>query len=145
MIEGVRDEKRQKIIAWSYSVFLFSLAIIYEMVICHSISDVKCKEKKTRAGTSVVCFVICECVCACVRFHVSISIILSLHSTLFEPKKKPTRLLILTVHGWMSISYYSREFNLLGSVICLLCMNVVVLFTRFASWMLNLNDWICSF
>ncbi len=41
---------------------MYYLAILLEMVIFNTISNVKCKENKTRAGTSVVCFVVCVCV-----------------------------------------------------------------------------------
>jgi hypothetical protein len=47
-------------------VCMHYLAIFLKMVIFNAISNVKCKEKKTRAGTSVVCFVICVCACVCI-------------------------------------------------------------------------------
>lgn len=47
-------------------VCMHYLDIALEMVLRNAISNIKCKEKKSRAETSVVCFVVFVCVCACV-------------------------------------------------------------------------------
>lgn len=100
------------------------LAIFLEMVIFNTISDVKCKEKKTRSGTSVVCFVVCVLVRLFVLTYISPDDI----ALEFSSKKKQQQTLgtlnnltCLTVHVCVFVLLCSVCF-LIGNGVCVLCM-----------------------